>query len=1393
MKEISSRALEANIAEYQIKVTIDPKYQPIQDVMSKYEGLRKLLNTFLEELSHPRKNWQFIVNEARTFSLGYFYDLKSHPRGPDALRLYIETAVSAIKNARTTEIKTDSFNNLYLLLQKLIKDSGPELNRFLPVINFGFSEINKLSEEHFFLVLKSYYQLNRLAEAFIKNAPPDTDFHEIISLLGRYLELTYSYWLSEKDPKDWFEDEVERPLPGKITDLFRPVSHAYIEESQARFRKAMSAKSNNLQDIIMDLLRLPGYGEIVDTYNKLPGKIFDSVDNENLKHQYKIIILFHTMRISFLSNIHEDTLREINRDITWLIEHEDHEHVELLIQKTFNILGKSIDKFPDTVLKAVLNMGKGVYHTDESDLVNFFNEHVVKLGFQTPDFRGISDEWQIQSNLAHVQNIRAWMELIKLNPKWSKKLLSYLIIHLLLSGVLIKDTDLFPRDITGFLNSDISPVYNLTKQLMRIFPAYFNEIGAEGQLRDISTRIDEICKRKDKLIHFLRKQSHVESSNKIVSLIEAILDFWRTKSKEGLKPFLPPGIYDQIETDGPYINDVNKILTYIMETRRINRNDGLLTLEDDYIKDLIKKFPGDKVDIERISLAISFYKLLNQKYCITSCEVDDYIAQVQSSIPLSFDKLRKFLAVKDPYKKISGLLEYLDELKEIILSAEKFEIREDIYRKRHIAADIPSMYGSYHEAKFDALGLTFRLESVVNILFEELIEDFDLSFVTHDTFYTVYKYLKLFNQALVIDGIPSREYEQQLDLLKRSLKIKLFTFTQYLDIFRGLTQAVRHIVSDSFDNVHKKNLLEITENISTDKLLPKYILEHDSSEELSHKIAEIFLRDTIASSLGIQKLDLFLTRILNTLHEQAEKLPVDKHYFLLTYNPRNVVTPIAKPHSFLLDVVHLGNKGFNIIKMKDMGLPVPTGFIITTEVYRCRELIDSYPPAKKNFRARIDREMSELEKLSGRKFGSPQDSLLVSVRSGSAISQPGMMDSYLNVGMNEGIVEGIIKQTGKEWFAWDCYRRFLQSYGMSFGIVRDEFDAIINEYKKKYNVPLKKELSPSQMKEVSLAYKKHIHSKGIEIQESPTEQLYIAISRVLHSWNSDKAHMYRKIMGISDDWGTAVTVQAMVFGNLSQQSGSGVLFTHSPKYSTDVLRPWGDYTIGNQGEDVVSGLVTTYPISVYQAKVENRPADFTLENKFPEIYIALRDYAKVLIYEHRWAPQDIEFTFEGPQKKNLYLLQTRNMEMREKRIYPSFESTSEMAEKFLGHGIGVSGGALSGRVVFCVDDINLWKKDEPETPLILVRGDTVPDDIKEISAADGLLTARGGATSHAAIVANRLEKTCVVGCRDLVCMEKERKFILNGKTVKAGEFISIDGSEGSIYLGKMNLNERGDV
>jgi pyruvate,orthophosphate dikinase len=639
--------------------------------------------------------------------------------------------------------------------------------------------------------------------------------------------------------------------------------------------------------------------------------------------------------------------------------------------------------------------------------------------------------------------------------------------------------------------------------------------------------------------------------------------------------------------------------------------------------------------------------------------------------------------------------------------------------------------------------------------------------------------------------LRSGEFERQIEFLSYSLQVRGFTFTQYLDIFKGFAHSVKNIINDNFHSIHESNLNRILGTLPMDQILRKYLPpgKSEDGERLHHRVTEIFFREQIALSLGLQQLDRFVTRILNVLYHQAERLSEDKLRSLLLYDPARAMTAIHPVNQRIAGIIHLGNKGANLVRLKEMGLPIPPGFIITTEVFRCREIISDYNPARANFYDQVRLQINRLEKVTGKCFGSPENPLLLSVRSGSAISQPGMMDTFLNVGLNETIAQRLAETSGNPWFAWDNYRRFIQCFGMAKGIARDDFDSIIRHYKDKAGLPLKRGFTGEQMQEVALAYKLFVKDQGFTVLEEPWDQLNLTINTVLHSWQSKKAKAYRRIMGISEDWGTAVTVQSMVYGNRSRQSGTGVVFTHNPRWAGDTLRLWGDFTIGNQGEDVVSGLVNTLPISLIQQESEMRPTDITLETHFPEVYHALYTWAVELVESQGWSPQEIEFTFEGPGMEDLYLLQCRDMAMRGTQKVLTFDFDGLDEDRFYGHGVGVSGGAMSGRVVFDLAEINRWRNTEPLTSLILLRSDTVPDDIQEIHAADGLLTARGGLTSHAAVVAHRLEKTCVVGCGNLVCDEKMKECYFNGTKVSSGDYISIDGQEGSVYQGLISINE----
>lgn len=1394
-----SKALEVNLEASRCEVTLDPKYAIVQDITSNYQGLLENLNSLLREVCHPYKNWSYIIVEARRFALHNFNLFKNHPKGPEGSGLFMDIFLEGAAASRDESLQADALDNLLVYLEQIITEADDNIGRFDKVINYGFEKLISLDRQAFFLIVKSFYSLNRIIHEYGRIAPSNADFSIANKLLKLYLNRTYKYWLAEPDPAKWFLNEVGadgREDGGKqrLIDLFTSVSHEQLKKKQSSLGRIKVGSGDGARDVLNRMAGLPGFRDIVSLYEALPRKLAKAGEANGAGDRWFLVFLFHIMNLSGLSSVHERALRDINRTLTRVIDNQDEKDIRSLIGQTFRILKKSFETYPNTALNLLLNMGQAVYRTDDSDLVEFFIQSGVELGFHTPDLGGVGEDWEVKVNAAHVQNIRTWMKIIELNPRWSKKLLSALVIHLALYGVFIKDTDIFPRDITRFLNGDIGPVYNLVKQLCRLFPAYFNEIGAEGKLRDISTQLDEIVRRRDPLIHFLRKQSHVESSPQTVTLMEAIFEFWRTKEKGPLQGLVPPDIFESISEQGPDVDGLHALIQGLYKSDEIENAGELLSLPDAILFELIPEQGDiDDIDRQRFLLAQNLYQMLYQKYNTDIVGLDGYLDQMSSLDLPNLGRLKDSLAEKDVRSKLVGILEYLEQLKDIIQSDYEYEVREDIFIKRHIAVDIPSMYGSYHEMKFDALGLSFRLEALANTLFQELIDGIDLKLITRATFVRILDCVRLFNRALRLDGIFSREMEKQIDLLAYSLDIRGFSFTQYIDIFRGFSQVVSNLVNDHFNNIHHNQLASIISRTPVKRLLPKYLPGAGplDVQDITHRATEIFLRDRIAGSLGLQQLDQLITRILNSIFKQDKKLPRDMLRRLLNYDPDKAFTLLAPVKEEISDVIHLGAKGLGLVKMVALGLPVPPGFIITTEVFRCKEVIDTYEPAKEHFHELLARQVGILERQTGRIFGDPNKPLLLSVRSGASISQPGMLATFLNVGINEDIVAGMAKGTSeREWFAWDCYRRFLQSFGMAEGLKRDDFDSIIADAKQIYKLAYKKYFSGAQMKETALRYKEFIESRGVVIEQKPLEQLYLAVKGVFDSWTSIRAMTFRRIMGISSDWGTAVTVQSMVFGNLSERSGAGVFFTHNPRWSGDKLMLWGDFAVRNQGEDVVSGLVETNPVNTAQAEIENRSSSINLETHFPEIYKYLRKMAKEVIYTWGYGPQEMEFTFEGPRMSDLYFLQTRDMVLRERRAGMDGDYPDLPSENLVGHGIGVSGGVMSGRIVFTLEEINYWRDKEPDTKLILIRNDTVPDDIHEIHEADGLLTARGGSTSHAAIVAYRLKKTCIVGCADLTCNENDKNCTIGSHALQTGDWIGLDGLGGSVYRVIINNNKR---
>jgi len=511
----------------------------------------------------------------------------------------------------------------------------------------------------------------------------------------------------------------------------------------------------------------------------------------------------------------------------------------------------------------------------------------------------------------------------------------------------------------------------------------------------------------------------------------------------------------------------------------------------------------------------------------------------------------------------------------------------------------------------------------------------------------------------------------------------------------------------------------------------------------------------------------------------------------------------------------LGGKGANLAEMTNLGIPVPSGFTISTEVCSYYAEHDGAYPSELN--KEVEAALTKMEKVMGSQFGGTDNPLLVSVRSGAAISMPGMMDTILNLGLNDETVQGLVRRTEDERFSYDCYRRFVAMYGdVVLGLKpqekdeQDPFEVILEAKKEARGIHYDHELSAQDLKELVQAYKAEIKKKvGVDFPEEPHEQLWGAIGAVFGSWNNPRAIAYRELNAIPDDLGTAVNVQSMVFGNMGKTSGTGVAFTRDPATGADVF--YGEYLMNAQGEDVVAGIRTPQPINKRQKGGKDVPS---LEEEMPEVYGQLEKIRSKLDRHYR-DMQDVEFTI---QQGKLWMLQTRAgkrtglaalrvaVDMVQQGVItkeeallrvepaqlnqvlrPVFDPRQKQQAidegKLIAHGLNAGPGAASGKVVFNAPDAVEWAGRGEE--VLLVRIETSPEDIRGMNAAQGILTARGGMTSHAALVARQMGKVCVAGCGALNIDYKKRQIQVEGHTVKEGDYLSIDGTTGEVILGKI--------
>ncbi len=1338
MDSIESKALTVNLQTTRvIEVQLDDSARWLLELSRDYFGVHQRMKTFLDELYHPFVNPGIALTLMRTSILGDLWWFCAHAEAEKALNVILDF----YNKVETVCTKDEQRKQLF---RDFLEFSTALCEYSLPAI---FERVFSMIQTFCTAYEPLFIRLSSLArKALIKLGQKECDKDMCLKLLRHLLGATLSYWQESTDINAWLSRLKKKP---EHVDLSRLPSDEFYKHWQTVVREAKSLE---------DLDTVPAFSEVAGLHRDYIREF------PNLSHRVQYI--FFLLGLPTMIDHMDHLLWDLNRQLANLYEELSPPEVSQMLDTVFETLQAFSKTHLNIVLDCLHTIGKAVLKGSNIELKRKIIDLIIALGYTPPGEVRIAQDWQIDVDKNHVKHLRILLELIAINPLQNKDLLAFTVISMTREGVFISDTDLFQKDVSAFLGADLAPIFVQSKHLLRMFPVFFNEIGAEGEIRDASTNLDELSHRKDRLIHFLRKQVHTESNNTHITLIQKILRYWVTLDPSPLEKIIPEDVWLQIKTLDKRTQAQSDALNAFLAKIGLTDTE-LLALSWQKVEIIFKDLEEDYYT-KRVKLLCYCHFLLKDKYNLDPYDIVKFLSRYSFFDAKEQNRLRTSLTRKDYESSIRQMLGYIGRLTAQVLDPTPTSPWENIYYKRHIAAGIPSMYGVYREPKLEAMGMVFRLENVIHRLFERSRGQLNLAYINGRTLRRIIRILDIYDYAMKQEMVTSDAYGSALAMLSSLQNIANLSLDQYLDIFNLIKDSVNEIINEYYYRFYDSQIARLEAG--------------RSSKQQKEIFAEGFYRSLLSASFLVQGLDGFITRILASLNEMRQLFCKEDIQKLMSYDPDRLFSHLYTRNSRIEGQVMLGSKAFFLKRMHRYGFPVPPGFVITTDLFRNRDIINTHPDISKEFDGLLRDNLKRLEGYTNLEFGNPDRPLLFSVRSGAPMSLPGAMDTFLNIGLNEEITERLSHKKNYGWTAWDCYRRLIQSWGMAYGIDRDEFDNVMIDYKKQYDVPLKTQFSGKQMRNMVQDYKSVLKSHNVSLEQDPFAQLYTSITHVLDSWDTDRAKLYRAKLHIAEEWGTAVIIQKMVMGNISLESGTGVLFTFADWYNEPGICLNGDFTLCSQGEDVVAGLVHTLPIS--EAERKRQQGEVSLEKDFPALHQKLLLYARQLIKDHNYPHQEMEFTFEGPSEEQLYILQTRNQIIHKSPEYKVL-GTKESKLLSIGSGIGIGKGAMNGIIVIREEDILLFK--DQGIPLILVRPDTVPDDMALLFECQGLLTSRGGVTSHAAVTATRLGLIGIVNCRELIVDEDSSTCRIGNLELKAGDKISLDATGGTIYLGHYPL------
>ena len=1005
-------------------------------------------------------------------------------------------------------------------------------------------------------------------------------------------------------------------------------------------------------------------------------------------------------------------------------------------------------------------LASSVISQDDARLVLHYTAIVKQIHVPSPRVTGFSSEtWTEIANPRHIERLSKFLAVIGAGKGRFDDILISLFCNLHVSGVFIPDDRLFQRDISAYLNSgSVRDDFLINYMLLKTLPVYFNEVGATNMIRDDTTEIDSWAD--DIVLYFLRKQIHVNSSNYNIRLVEEIINSWVYNDPSYLKEVVHPDVYNNVNTEllEAYSHAIRTTFDSlgVIDDSGLNF-DKLLSLPDSAVES-IGGADGQANEIRRkITLICRIYREIVRKYALVN---RDTITQ-------------------DTILQLSEDINRIKTLKKVLLSSEKTVPEENLFFKRHIAFGIPSVLGTYHEAKFDALSGILQTENRMAVLFEEIIRASDRlqNDLTNEDCRRWIKCLDIMNELARVHDMENFQITEVLTVMKAGA----LHVSQFIDLLKVWQKELTWMVDSVTRRIHAP-LTEILKSFPRDHA-PAYMRRLDTgSDDYIDRASDVIIRNMISSIAGFTEMDRFIEVLIKKCRSRIESQP--DALLQMSDNPDEepcpdflVLDELSDQDAMRMASV-IGGKAKNLVYLLNNKLPVPSAVVF--QAMKTRDHVQY--TADDGFMSVLKRAVETIEIRTGLKFGDTRLPLLLSVRSGSYISMPGILSSILYCGMNTETQKAFASLTGDSLLSWDSYRRFIDHYAtVVLGLDEKIFNKINAEFLKRTAERKLDDLGTDEMADIVRLYKNELAQRHLVIPEDVYEQLREAVKAVYRSWYGEKAAHFRTAMKISEQWGTAVLLMQMISGN-RQGSGASVFFTRNPALLEKGV--YGDTRETATGDDLVYGRLISRPLTKAQALHGQK----SLEEEDPILFAMHEKLAAEIENAMGGLPQEVEATYVmGPEgKRKIYVLQTRRMEFH-RGFIKHFQDICMMESNIIGRGVGVHGGALSGIATFSAspDRIDSLKK-ETGMPVILLRKSSSTNDVSLMPHIDGIVTSAGGATSHAAILSQKFGLTAVVGCSDMeisITAKGDPSAQIGNYTVTEATSISIDGSTGLVYSG----------